>query len=130
MIFIGGCKNYVKSLDIDRENIIENSKISSLDVKTQVSALLSKKNLFQQYQLRRSSASDSVMISVTWLNENWWNSWILFSKFLNDFHLKTMKWQNLCNFMECDINYKISKSGLFCYPDCIADNNSGTSLPF
>ena len=32
--------------------------------------------------------------------------------------------------MECDINYKISKSGLFCYPDCIADNNSGTSLPF
>ena len=70
MIFIGGCKNYVKSLDIDRENIIENSKISSLDVKTQVSALLSKKNLFQQYQLRRSSASDSVMISVTLLNEN------------------------------------------------------------
>ena len=65
MIFIEGCKNYVKSLDIDRENIIENSKISSLDVKTQVSALLSKKNLFQQYQLRRSSASDSVMISVT-----------------------------------------------------------------
>ena len=43
MIFIEGCKNYVKSLDIDRENIIKNSKISSLDVKTQVSALLSKK---------------------------------------------------------------------------------------
>ena len=43
MIFIEGCKNYVKSLDIDRENIIKNSKISSLDVKTQVSALLSEK---------------------------------------------------------------------------------------
>ena len=71
MIFIEGCKNYVKSLDIDRENIIKNSKISSLDVKTQVSALLSKKkNLFQQYQLKSSSASDSVMISVTLLNEN------------------------------------------------------------
>ena len=32
--------------------------------------------------------------------------------------------------MECDINYKISKSSLFCYPDCITDNDSGTSLPF
>ena len=51
-------------------------------------------------------------------------------KFLTNFHLKTMKRQNLYNFMECDINYKISKSGLFCYPDCITDTDSGTSLPF
>ena len=52
------------------------------------------------------------------------------SIFQTDFHLKTMKWHILYNFMECDINYKISKSSLFCYPDCITDNDSGTSLPF
>ena len=32
--------------------------------------------------------------------------------------------------MECNMNYKISKASLFCYPDCITDNDSGTSLPF